>query len=567
MKKIIFIIAVFSIIFFLGKNLNPFDNRMFVFHDETQPARIQQFTLNIKNLKIPPRMAPDFSFKLGYPVFNFYAQTPYWITSAINIAGFDEVNSLKLSYLLALIIAFLSAYLLLRCFFSFYSSLAGGMIYVSSLYFAIDILIRGNLAETWFLTIFPLALFSIYKHSKKPSLELFIANTAILAILFTTHNLLSLISIPIVLIFILFVSEKKRNLLSLITSILLNAYFFIPLFSEMYLTYSAEIARIVKYKDHFLCPLQLWQSKEWGFGGSIPGCNDTMPFKLGKPQVVLFIFAIVFFIYKIIRKIINKEYSGINKEKITFGIFFILLTFGSLFLTTFYSKFLWDMFSPLSSIIQFPWRFIAFSLIGITFLITLFLDSLNFKANYRNILILLVAFAVLYTNSKYFIRQPGEKTKFEHQYLSNKYIQEKAAYRVAEYLPKTADYKFWRSIDPEKNKKYIKTFNYKLPLEYITINQLVINDNSEFNKSFFIDSKQEIKLNIHYFPYWKIYIDNVYYEPSSLDKLGRPIILLKKPSNIKIIYRQTLIEKIGNIISIVTLISLLLLLNRKYGKE
>ena len=567
MKKIIFIIAIFSIIFFLGKSLNPFDNRMFVFHDETQPARIQQFTLNIKNLKIPPRIAPDFSFKLGYPVFNFYAQTPYWITSAINIAGFDEVNSLKLSYILALIIAFLSAYLLLRCFFSFYSSVAGGVIYVSSLYFAIDILIRGNLAETWFLTIFPLALFFIYRNSKKKNNKIFVANTIILGLLFTTHNLLSFLSLPIIFVYILLLSGKKRNILSLITSILLNAYFFIPLFSEMYLTYSSQVARIVKYKDHFLCPLQLWQSKEWGFGGSIPGCNDTMPFKLGKPQIVLFIFGIVFFIYQIIRKIINKKNNGINNEKIRLGIFFILLTFGSLFLTTFYSKFLWDIFLPFSSIIQFPWRFIAFSLIGVTFIITLFLDSLSFKANYQNILILLVAFAVLYTNSKYFIRQPGERAKFEHQYLSNKYIQEKAAYRVAEYLPKTADYTFWRSIDPEKNKKYIKNFNYILPLEHKEINKLIINNNSKFKKSFFIDSKQEIKLNIHYFPYWKIYIDNVIYEPSLFDKLGRPIILLKKPSNIEVIYRQTLIEKIGNIISIITFISLLLILNRKYGEE
>ena len=91
MKKIVFVIVLLLIIFFLGRNLNPFSSTMFTFHDSTQPARVQQFVLNLKTLKIPPRIAPDFSFKLGFPVFNFYAHFSYWLTVLINLTGFGIV--------------------------------------------------------------------------------------------------------------------------------------------------------------------------------------------------------------------------------------------------------------------------------------------------------------------------------------------------------------------------------------------------------------------------------------------------------------------------------------------
>ena len=37
-------------------------------------------------------MAPEFSFGLGYPVFNFYAPASYWFTSIFSLAGFDPLT-------------------------------------------------------------------------------------------------------------------------------------------------------------------------------------------------------------------------------------------------------------------------------------------------------------------------------------------------------------------------------------------------------------------------------------------------------------------------------------------
>ena len=43
MAKIISFMLVLAAVIFSGKTLNPFDPRMFDFHDDTQPARVQQF--------------------------------------------------------------------------------------------------------------------------------------------------------------------------------------------------------------------------------------------------------------------------------------------------------------------------------------------------------------------------------------------------------------------------------------------------------------------------------------------------------------------------------------------
>ena len=162
MKRIAFIITLLFIVIFLGRSLNPFSSKMFTFHDETQAARVQQFVLNIKNLQIPPRIAPDFSFKLGYPIFNYYSPFPYWITSILHLTGISVINSLKISFLLAIVVGFVSMFLLLRLFFNFYPSLLAATLYVSSPWLAVEIFIRGNLAETWFIALLPAGFWEFF---------------------------------------------------------------------------------------------------------------------------------------------------------------------------------------------------------------------------------------------------------------------------------------------------------------------------------------------------------------------------------------------------------------------
>jgi hypothetical protein len=411
-------------IFFFGKNLNPFSSRMFQFHDETQPARIQQFTSNLKKLKIPPRIAYDFNQKKGYPVFNFYSPFSYWVTSFVNITGLNIINSIKLSFLLALFLAFLGAFLFLRLFFDFYPALLGGIFYVTSLYFPVDIFVRGNLAEIWFLALFPLGFYFILLNSQKPNKFTFFFGAFILSFIFTSHNIYSLISIPLIIIFSFLLKNKKQSLAMIGSSLLLTAYFWLPALIEMKYTIAKEMAAKTNFHDHFLCWWQLWQSP-WGFGGSTAGCiEDGMSFMIGKIQVVFFILGIILFLHNLFIK---------NKRLNLVPLFFIVYPLLLLFLTTYQSQFIWNFFSPLMSVIQFPWRFIGLSLLGITFLSVYFFHKL--KIPMKNFFIIFIVISVLIINGKHFKGKEIRNDAFEKKFLSQKYIENRVALSIPEYFP------------------------------------------------------------------------------------------------------------------------------------
>ncbi|MDO9028476.1 MAG: hypothetical protein Q7U68_06420 [Candidatus Roizmanbacteria bacterium] len=488
MKKIVFAVVLLMIVFFLGRNLNPFSSSMFTFHDETQPARIQQFVLNLKQLKIPPRIAPDFSFKLGFPVFNFYAPFSYWLTGLINLIGFDIMSSLKFSLFIALLVGFFGSFLFLKNFFDFYPALLGGIFYITSLYFPLDVFVRGNLAEVWFMALFPLSFHLLYKNSLKNNRKIFFLTTIFLLFILTSHNVYSLIFIPIILIFILLLKNKRVNLLAFIFSFFLSAYFWLPVIAEMNLTWAKEVATLTNFRDHFLCINQLWDFP-WGYGGSTKDCiNDGMSFKIGRLQIIFFSLGILLFLYKTLVKKnrINKIY-----------LFIIIYSLLFLFLTLYQSQPIWELFSPIMSVVQFPWRFIGLSLLGIAFFSSYFFQNLKIPA--KSLLIFLIILATIFINSKYFKGQEINKADFEKKYLSQEYIEKKAAYAIAEYLPKAIDYNYWRSLEKRKD----------IPLEFI--------------------AKSSI-------------------EPFDKDK-------------------QTTVEKLGNIISIITLFGLIIFVNSKVKRQ
>lgn len=524
---------------------------MFIFHDETQPARLQEFALNLRTFHIPPRLAPDFSFKLGYPVFNFYAPASYWITSIFTLMGGSVLFALKLSFLLSILVGLVASYLFLREYFDFFPSLTGAVLYISSLYYPLNIFVRGNLGEAWFLALFPLALLFLEKNAKQPTASKFFFSALVLLLVFTVHNLLSAVSVALLFIFILLRPHKKINMAAFVTALLLSSYFLIPLLFEHYLTYATYVAAQTKYADHFVCPYQLWQSP-WGYGGSIPGCDDGMSFKIGKIQLIFFVFGLIFFIGQLLKR---KKILHLK----TF-IFFLSLTVGSLFMTTYLSQFVWDLFAPILSLFQFPWRFIAFSLLGIGFFSAYFFHTIQFR--FKNIFLIILLCFVVINQSKYFTGIYLWNKDFEKTFLSKDYIEKMVAYTIAEYLPKTADYSIWREYDPSKKQYQSIPFDYFLPAQTNT-SQLTVGKNTAFDKEFYIDQPDGIYLNIHYFPFWNIKVNGKTINPTKFDELGRPIIELKTGSKVTVNYMENPIEKIGDFITLFTFGILLYIIKSK----
>ena len=530
--KIFSVILGMILIFVLGAKLLPTTRTMFEFHDQTQAARIAQFTVNLENLNIPPRMAPDFSYGMGYPVFNFYAPFAYWVSSLLSLLGLTTIAALKASFLLALIVAAGGMYLFLREQFDEAASLLGLTLYVTSSIIPLEIFVRGNLAEMWFLALFPTALYLLIRNARESSKRVFVMTALTLSFLLTVHNIMSLLAGVLIVVFIGLLKHRKRNILALLLGALAGSYFLIPALLESRLTYATTVAATTNYADHFLCARQLWKGT-WGFGGSVPGCvSDGMSFALGKMQWVLGLVgggALMFTLYK--KRNSLRTYIEHNVHS-RISLYVALLTGVSLFLTLYQSAFIWKILYPILSLFQFPWRFLVFGVFGLAYfgaygayVLRERLPVISHKA--WAFILFAVSIGLMVNVFTLFKGQSVNNTLYESMYISDNYIRNSVAYKIPEYLPKTADYAFWRSFEDKNTVPYSE---------------------GQFEKQ---------TLNIHYFPYWKIRVNDEEVVPDKFDSFGRPIMVIPSGSELLVTYEQTAIEKFGNGLTLAAIILLL----------
>ncbi len=528
-QKLFFGIILSILILVLGAQLLPTTRNMFEFHDQTQAARIEQFTVNLQNLQIPPRMAPDFSYGMGYPVFNFYAPFAYWVSSILSLLGLTTIGALKASFLLALIIGFVGMYLFLKEQFEEASALLGATLYVTSSIIPLEIFVRGNLAEMWFLALFPITLYLLMRNAQGSSKKVFVMTTLTLSFLLTVHNIMSLLAGVLVVIFIGLLKHKKRNVLSLVLGVLAGAYFLVPALLESNLTHATYVAAMTNYADHFLCVKQLWVGT-WGFGGSVPGCvSDGMQFALGK---MLWIFGFVgggALLVTLFRRRNSMHAYFVHNVNAKISVFIALLTGLSLFLILYQSAFVWKILYPILSLFQFPWRFLVFGVFGLAYLGAYGANYLREKFTIISpktwaFILFVLSIGLMVNISSLYKGQMVNNTLYESMYISNNYIRNSVAYKIPEYLPKTADYEFWRSFEDQNTVPYSEGQFEKDPLR--------------------------AELNIHYFPYWKIMVNKKEVIPTKFDSFGRPILEIAEGSKLTVTYEQTQIEKLGNILTL-----------------
>lgn len=550
MKKLLLIVITLIIIFFLGRNLLP-SKFGFDYHDSTQPARIKEFTFNLKSGQIPPRIASGFSFNLGYPIFNYYAPTAYWITSVINMLGVDPINSIKISFLILLVIAFIGMYLLANKLIGYPAGIIAGTLLASSPWMAVQIFIRGDLAEAWFIALFPLVLYLLKKNADINNRLLFFTTVVTTSFLLTSHNLLSMFGSVILFVFILVIKKSLlKNFIALILAFLLAGYFFLPALTEIKNTHAIEIATKTTLYSNFLCLKQIWTGA-WGHGASVVGCeNDGMAFMVGKLMIIL--------------GVLGSLWGILNFKKTKNKLLFICLIFISLlsvFMTLYQSEFIWKLGDPYSKIFQFSWRFLDFVIISLS-LLAGYLIINNKNIFIKAGLIILVIINIFY-NTKFFTKFPINLQKLTYDLLSEQYINTSVVYYVPEYLPITASYKEWIRHQPKKTSYKIDQYLNKGPVVSKDFFPVITVKDSFFYK----ESKTLLEgtyiLNIHYLPYWQIYLNGKQFKPTNLDKLGRPFIKLNTPTTIKIVYQQTPIEKMGNIITLLTIVALLVIVSNK----
>src|SRR3989344_680609 len=278
----IFIVLILS--FFSVKPL--LMSGFFPIHDDTQVARVYEMGKALSDGMFPVRWAADLGYGYGYPIFNFYAPLAYYFWGALNLLGLDALVSTKIMMIVGIILSGVFMYFLARELWGEIGGLISSLFYVYAPYHAVNIYVRGDVAEFWAYAFIPLAFYGILKAFQEKKWIYVVLGSLGYAGIILSHNLTAMMITPFLILFILFLFFKKTKekqtgvyyypFLVLLIGIGLSAFYWLPaLFELRFTNVLSQIGGGADFRDHFVCMVQLWQSP-WGFGGSAAGCVDGM---------------------------------------------------------------------------------------------------------------------------------------------------------------------------------------------------------------------------------------------------------------------------------------------------
>jgi hypothetical protein len=286
----------------------------------------------------------------GYPLYVFYSPLAYLLGAGFSFLGFNFLISTKLVFILGFLLGGLGMYLLVRQWWGTLPALVAGIVFSYAPYRALDVYVRGNLAEFFSLSLFPWVVLFNYQlltASKRKLWGLLFSFS--LFLLLIAHNTSAFIFGIFLLFFNLFhflscdrghLKEDIWNLAwSGILAATISSFYWLPLIYETRFVMVGKFAQC-PYWRYFLTLGKIWNTP-WGFGGYIE--NNPMSLQLGKTIIVLSFLALIanFFIKTQWRKTV-------------FFIFGALI--GATLIELPISDFLWHNLKILP-FLQFPWRF------------------------------------------------------------------------------------------------------------------------------------------------------------------------------------------------------------------
>lgn len=550
--------------FFAVKPL--FVQGFFPMHDDTQVARVFEMGKALKDGVFPVRWVKDLGYGYGYPIFNFYAPLSYYAGGFFSLLGFDALLATKIMMGLGIALAGVFMYVFAREFWGDLGGVVSGLLYLYIPYHALDIYVRGDVAEYWAYAFIPLVFFGLHKvfstsNSNKRAYAQSFKWIGLGALgycgVILSHNLTAMMVTPFVVavaLFYGFVSNKNKKVFTLyslsctlLLGLLLSAFYWIPALFEMrYTNALSQVGGGANFRDHFVCINQFWDSP-WGFGGSIPGCIDGLSFKIGKLHLLLGFLAVGLSALLLFRKKILMSFKEINDYDMEFAAI-ALSFFGfivSVFLMLEISRSIWEAIPPMA-FFQYPWRFLILVSFFLSFLAgSLFwlMQIIGNKSKYlitaRYVISAAVILALVIFAGRLFQPQTMYAKK-SSDYTSTKALQWTASRISDEYMPE--NFAKPESIMDLPGSKFsivngiakIRTFWAKTQ-----------------RATAVVDARNNTVLRIALadFPAWRVFVDQ---REKSFSVTNRGIIISMSSGlhTVDVRFEQTILEKIANLLSL-----------------
>ncbi len=547
-KGIFYLLLVIIITFF---SLLPLlQGGFFPMHDDTQPARVYEMAKALSYGQFPVRLVPDLGYGLGYPIFNFYAPLPYYLGAFFYLMGLSAIDATKIMFAKGIILSGITMFLLGKELFGELGGLISSTLYIYAPYHAVNIYIRGAVGEFYayaFLPLIVLGIILIFKsmHKREFSIRLIKGGCILsigLALTLLSHNILGFISSFFLIIFIfsyiIFLLIKKESVkvfryisFFLILGFGLSSFFTIPALVEKKYTKVDELTtQGSDFTNHFVYFDQLWNSP-WGFAGSAPGKNDGMSFKIGKIHLYLGFLSTILFLFLSRCKRLDKNISML------FLLYFAICIISIFFMLE-QSKFIWKIL-PGFAFIQYPWRFLNFTLFGLSSMAGILVFP--FKNKWKFFLTFILIDLIILVNNKYFT--PKEYLAVTSaDYISKENLINKISRISDEYLPKEL---------VTKNLVDNSLFTQQ-------VYQVITETPTEKKYSFYLEKPDLIILKIAYFPGWKAFVNN---SPAGIsNQKGLIGVYLRSGwSTLTLKFFDTPIRVVSNAISLLSLFLLVYL--------
>ena len=517
----------------------------FPHHDDLQVMRIFEMRKCIADSQLPCRWVPDLGWGNGLPMFNYYSALPYYVGALLSfILGY--IGSAKVLFFIPLFLGGIAMFVLAKELFGKLPAFVAGTLYLFAPFRALDTYVRGDIAESFAIAIVPLVFYFFLKLIKQTNIKNLILASISLAAFLLCHNIMTLLFGAILMAWLIFwlATYRFKNLRSVTASLLLGfglaSFFLLPAFLEKSLVNidSLKFANL-DFHYHFVNLNQLFLSRFWGYGHSVPGPDDGLSFQIGWPHWWIVVVAPILILAK-------KAWKDLSLFLL------LILIFGlAVFMMHNKSTFIWESIELLS-FVQFPWRFLALAIFATSLLSGLVIKLIPVKLALVFSLALVLITIVL--NFAYFKPETFYPLTDEQKLSGQNYqIQQQAA--ALDYLPLTAHLPNTIASGPTVTAGQATLTNFT--------------DRSN-NWSLVANANQNatVELPIFDFPVWQVRINGSIASINHQNSLGR--IALSLPPGQFLIEGQlqdTPIRTTANTLSLISVLIILVLAYQPINKK
>lgn len=189
--------------------------------------RLSAFHETLRSGQFPVRYLERLNHGLGYPVTNFLYPLPFYLGEIIHLLGFNFIDSIKILFVLSLILGAMFMYL--------YAGFFAAVVYTYFPYRLFDIYKRQSLGESVAFVFLPLIFYFI---DKKKTIFAALATAALI----TSHNVIAFIFLPIIFFY-------SKNLKLILLALLLSAWFWLPALYDLQYTVAPKttVSDFTKY--------------------------------------------------------------------------------------------------------------------------------------------------------------------------------------------------------------------------------------------------------------------------------------------------------------------------------